>query len=52
MKQKLNRSPFFYVGDKYNLLTEITEYFPKKINHFIEPFTGGGKNNGNTQFKY
>lgn len=42
MKQKLKRSPFFYVGDKYNLLPEIIEYFPKKINHFIEPFTGGG----------
>ncbi len=42
MKKKLRRSPFFYVGDKYNLLPEITEYFPKNINHFIEPFTGGG----------
>ena len=42
MKQKLKRSPFFYVGDKYNLLPEIIEYFPKKINNFIEPFTGGG----------
>ncbi len=42
MDKILNRSPFFYVGDKYNLLPEITNYFPKKINRFIEPFTGGG----------
>lgn len=43
MKNKsLNRSPFFYVGDKFNLLPEILQYFPKKINRFIEPFTGGG----------
>lgn len=27
----LKRSPFFYVGDKFNLLQEITQYFPKKI---------------------
>jgi DNA adenine methylase len=38
----IKRSPFFYVGDKYDLLADITEYFPKKINRFIEPFTGGG----------
>lgn len=38
----LKRSPFFYVGDKFNLLQEITQYFPKKITRFIEPFTGGG----------
>ena len=38
----IKRSPFFYVGDKYDLLSEITEYFPKKISRFIEPFTGGG----------
>lgn len=42
MNKNLKRSPFFYVGDKYNLLAEITEYFPKKIKRFIEPFTGGG----------
>ncbi|MGI0060273.1 MAG: DNA adenine methylase, partial [Nitrosotalea sp.] len=42
MKKSSRRSPFFYVGDKYNLLPEINEYFPKKIIRFIEPFTGGG----------
>jgi len=36
------RSPLFYVGDKYKLLPEIKTLFPKKINRFIEPFTGGG----------
>ncbi len=36
------RSPLFYVGDKYKLLPEIKSLFPKKINRFIEPFTGGG----------
>jgi DNA adenine methylase len=38
----IKRSPFFYVGDKSDLLTELMEYFPRKINRFIEPFTGGG----------
>jgi DNA adenine methylase len=42
MANNLNRSPLFYVGDKYKLLKEILPYFPKKIDRFIEPFTGGG----------
>lgn len=36
------RSPFFYVGDKFKIIKEIKQYFPGKINRFIEPFTGGG----------
>lgn len=36
------RSPLFYVGDKYKLYPKINKYFPKTINRFIEPFTGGG----------
>jgi len=36
------RSPMFYVGDKYRLINEIKQYFPKNINTFIEPFVGGG----------
>jgi DNA adenine methylase len=36
------RSPFFYVGDKFKIIREIKQYFPKKIDRFIEPFTGGG----------
>jgi len=39
---KIFRSPLFYVGDKYKLISEIKQYFPKKISKFIEPFTGGG----------
>lgn len=38
----IRRSPFFYVGDKYKIISKIKQYFPKKINRFIEPFTGGG----------
>ncbi len=39
---KIYRSPLFYVGDKYKLLSEIKIFFPEKINRFIEPFMGGG----------
>ena len=39
---KINRSPLFYVGDKYKLMNEISQYFPKNITRFIEPFSGGG----------
>lgn len=39
---KTYRSPLFYVGDKYKLYPKICKYFPKTINRFIEPFTGGG----------
>ena len=41
-KEKINRSPLFYVGDKYKLVKEIKAYFPTTINRFIEPFVGGG----------
>jgi len=36
------RSPFFYVGDKYKLLPQITPLFPEEITRIIEPFVGGG----------
>lgn len=42
MKNNVVRSPLFYVGDKYKLISEIKKYFPEKINRFIEPFVGGG----------
>ena len=38
----MNRSPFFYVGDKYKLMKQLKEYFPENINTLIEPFCGGG----------
>lgn len=40
--KKTYRSPLFYVGDKYKIYPKISNYFPKTINRFIEPFTGGG----------
>lgn len=41
-KTKYRRSPFFYVGDKYKLLSQLEDNFPKDIERFIEPFCGGG----------
>ena len=38
----MNRSPFFYVGDKYKLMTQLNLLFPKNIDRLIEPFCGGG----------
>ncbi len=38
----INRSPLFYVGDKYKLIKEIKTHFPDKIGRFVEPFVGGG----------
>lgn len=42
MKEGIVRSPLFYVGDKYKLISEIRSYFPKRIGRLIEPFVGGG----------
>lgn len=42
MKEKVIRSPFFYVGDKYKLMPQLKELFPWNINRYIEPFVGGG----------
>lgn len=36
------RSPFFYVGDKYKLVSQLLEIFPSNINCLVEPFCGGG----------
>ncbi len=47
----LKRSPFFYVGDKFKLIGEIKDYFPKNINNFVEPFLGGGSVFLNTDAK-
>lgn len=40
--EEVRRSPLFYVGDKYKLITEIKTFFPKQIKRFVEPFVGGG----------
>jgi DNA adenine methylase len=42
MNSKIRRSPLFYVGDKYKLMKQLINLFPKEINNFYEPFTGGG----------
>lgn len=41
-RAEFKRSPFFYVGDKFKLLPQLKENFPKDIDRFIEPFCGGG----------
>jgi DNA adenine methylase len=42
MSNKIKRSPLFYVGDKYKLMKQLVDLFPKEINNFYEPFVGGG----------
>lgn len=42
MNSRITRSPMFYVGDKYKLMTQLLNLFPKEINEFYEPFVGGG----------
>ncbi len=51
IKTEFNRSPFFYVGDKYKLLPQLKENFPQNIERFIEPFCGGGSVFLNTDAK-
>lgn len=40
--ERNRRSPFFYVGDKFKLISQLKENFPSNIDRFIEPFCGGG----------
>lgn len=42
MSKEIKRSPLFYVGDKYKLMKQLVDFFPTEIDHFYEPFTGGG----------
>lgn len=42
MRKDKIRSPLFYTGDKYKLISSLKEYFPKNIKKFVEPFVGGG----------
>lgn len=48
---EINRSPLFYVGDKFKLLDQLIKLFPRKINNFFEPFVGGGSVFLNVQAK-
>ena len=45
---EIKRSPFFYVGDKYKLMPQLKELFPKDIVGYYEPFCGGGSSFLNT----
>ncbi|MCR8613055.1 MAG: DNA adenine methylase [Mycoplasma sp.] len=50
MKNKyVVRSPLYYLGDKYKLLSQIFTYFPEKINTFWDLFGGGGTLAANIQ---
>ena len=42
MKDRIVRSPLFYVGDKRKLMSKIMTHFPDHIDRLIEPFVGGG----------
>lgn len=48
---KLVRSPLFYVGDKYKLMPQLKELFPKEINNFYDVFCGGGSASINVKAK-
>ena len=48
---EVNRSPFFYVGDKYKLVPQLTRLFPSDISTYIEPFVGGGSSLTNISAK-
>jgi DNA adenine methylase len=47
-KTKAIRSPLFYVGDKYKLMPQLKELFPKNINNYYDVFCGGGSASINT----
>lgn len=40
-RQKSIRSPLFYVGDKYKLMPQLKELFPRKIDTYYDVFCGG-----------
>lgn len=37
----LIKSPLNYIGGKYKILNQILPYFPKKIDNFVDLFSGG-----------
>ena len=39
--KKFLKSPLNYIGGKYKLLPQLNEFFPKKINTFVDLFSGG-----------
>jgi len=48
MYEKIIRSPFFYVGDKYRLMPQLQQLFPRNVSTYVEPFAGGGSSFINT----
>jgi len=42
MTKNIRRSPLFFVGDKYKLMSQLMNFFPREVNTFFEPFVGGG----------
>ena len=47
----MQRSPFFFVGDKRKLMPQLNRFFPAYINNYYEPFCGGGSSFLNTVAK-
>lgn len=41
MKNNFDKSPLNYIGNKYKILPQIFNYFPKKINIMVDLFAGG-----------
>ena len=41
MDKKFIKSPLNYIGGKYKILPQITKFFPKKIDTFVDLFAGG-----------
>ena len=48
---KLLKSPIFYMGNKYKLLSQLLPLFPKNINKFYDLFGGSGCVSGNVDAK-
>lgn len=51
ISKKSIRSPLFYVGDKYKLMTQLNELFPDEINNYYDVFCGGGSASLNVKAK-
>ena len=49
--KSVNRSPLYYLGDKYKLFPQLINFFPKKINVFYDIFSGGGTMLSNVKYK-
>lgn len=45
------RSPLFYVGDKYKLMPQLRQLFPKNISIYYDVFCGGGSASINSGVK-